>query len=88
MSEDLQEVVPVEVEGETGVELLSKADKKPKKEKKDKKEKKAEKKRLKDLENSMETAVPGPKDRYKVLMDLLKMNNDISEMAEIGRAHV
>lgn len=53
-------------------------------EKQDDKEgdKKAEKKRLKKLEESLETGVLEPRERYRALTDLLEMNNDISEMAD------
>jgi hypothetical protein len=45
-------------------------------------DKKAEKKRLKKLEESLETGVLEPRERYRALTDLLDMNNDISEMAD------
>ena len=45
-------------------------------------DKKAEKKRRKKLEESLETGTPDPWERYRVLLDLLEMYNDISEMAD------
>src|SRR5262245_32635982 len=47
-----------------------------------KEERKAEKKRRKKLEESLETGSLDPWERYRVLLDLLEMYNDISEMAD------
>jgi hypothetical protein len=47
-----------------------------------KEERKAEKKRRKKLEDSLETGNLDPWERYRVLLDLLEMYNDISEMAD------
>jgi hypothetical protein len=47
-----------------------------------KEERKAEKKRRKKLEESLETGNLDPWERYRVLLDLLEMYNDISEMAD------
>ena len=45
-------------------------------------DKKAEKKKRKQLEQSLETGSLDPWDRYRVLTDLLDVQNDISEMAD------
>lgn len=87
MSEEVQEVVAEEALAGTEIDAVAAVahdshSKKEKKDKKDKKDKKAEKKRLKALETSLETNLPSPKDRYRVLFDLVRMNNDISEMAD------
>jgi hypothetical protein len=47
-----------------------------------KEDRKAEKKRLKQLEDTLETKTLDPWERYRVLLDLLDMYNDISEMAD------
>jgi len=47
-----------------------------------KEERKAEKKRRKKLEDSLESGNLDPWERYRVLLDLLEMYNDISEMAD------
>src|SRR5262245_13506447 len=47
-----------------------------------KEERKAEKKRRKKLEESLESGTLDPWERYRVLLDLLEMYNDISEMAD------
>jgi hypothetical protein len=47
-----------------------------------KEERKAEKKRRKKLEDSLESGTLDPWERYRVLLDLLEMYNDISEMAD------
>jgi hypothetical protein len=60
----------VEGLGRTKLDLLSKE------------ERKAEKKRRKHLEETLETKTLDPWERYRVLLDLLDMYNDISEMAD------
>jgi hypothetical protein len=47
-----------------------------------KEDRKAEKKRRKKLEESLETGTLDPWERYRILLDLLEMYNDISEMAD------
>src|SRR5262247_3434488 len=47
-----------------------------------KEDRKAEKKRRKKLEESLESGTLDPWERYRVLLDLLEMYNDISEMAD------
>ena len=47
-----------------------------------KEERKAEKKRRKKLEETLESGTLDPWERYRVLLDLLEMYNDISEMAD------
>src|SRR4029079_18810197 len=48
----------------------------------DKSDKKSEKKKRKQLEESMETGIPDPWERYRALTDVLDTFNDISEMAD------
>jgi hypothetical protein len=45
-------------------------------------DRKAEKKRRKKLEETLESGTLDPWERYRVLLDLLEMYNDISEMAD------